>query len=179
MNKQTETTISLIGLILGLILAFFALVDIPKRCKLSLAVGSDILCPAMTPTFTPNKQWNIQVDASKIWQESGIEVNPGDHVTVKYISGTWGQDALDAKGHPDGYICSQYMPASKCTELVPDAIQSSLIGKVGTQILKIGDYLEFTVNQHGFLQFSKNQDVVGFNLHGDSGIITIQVTITG
>ncbi len=98
----------------------------------------------------------VTVFAVQGWQNTGVIVQAGNQVTIRYISGLWTSQSgvfapFDGRGQPNGYICANVLPASQCAEAVPNAIAGSLVGKIGTELLKVGDYLKFMETQGGNL----------------------------
>jgi hypothetical protein len=121
------------------------------------------------------------VQAAQDWQNTGVSLHRGNQVTIEYVSGLWTSDPsvspFDGKGRPDGYTCANYEPASQCGEVVPDAVQGSLVGMIGTQTLKIGNTLTFTAPQDGSLLLRIN-DGKGTSLNDNQGSLTVQIAVS-
>jgi len=126
---------------------------------------------------------HIEVPANQSWQRRLI-VNPGDTISIKYVSGEWGWTGsranFDGKGDPD--LKGNYRDI--CTgrnDCLPDAPLSSLIGKIGENgtPFYIGNALTFTVppdsppNQPLFLMGNDNPTGLSDNV----GSIFVEITI--
>jgi hypothetical protein len=148
-----------------------------------ILVLKNILQPPIHLTLSKSSHGSatFDVQATQDWQDSGVSIHPGNQVTIQYVSGLWTSDPtvspFDAKGRPDGYTCANYEPASQCAEVVPDAVQGSLVGKIGTETLKIGNALTFTATQAGSLLLRIN-DGTGTALNDNQGSITVQITVS-
>lgn len=123
----------------------------------------------------------VEVSTDRPWQDTGIQINRGDRVRIEYVAGQWTYGVRDIPPHdgsggPD-YVCAEVMEPSRCVELVPDFKKGALIGRVGSQILRIGNLLEFTAEATGPLQLSINDGPASFD--DNAGSITVRVTIQG
>jgi hypothetical protein len=109
----------------------------------------------------------------------GVELQAGDSVVVEYVSGVWNngtrQDGFDGDGPPDRYVCAEYMNASDCVEPVPDFQAGALVGRVGRQLLAIGNRLSFVVETSGHLELRMNDGDPGLN--DNQGSIVVRVTV--
>ena len=122
----------------------------------------------------------VEVFASKGWQDTGIQLQPGDRVMIEYISGKWTNwvshnAPYGADGPPTTYICAEFMSADKCLEPVPDFPAGALVGRVGQQLLGIGDHLAFTVESAGNLELRINDGDEG--LGDNAGSIIVRITV--
>jgi hypothetical protein len=149
-------------------------------------LGWDSLCsffePCLEVTLPSFQAATIRVEARQGWQDTGISVTRGAIVTIEYVSGLWtgwgGEVPLhDAAGpletHP--YVCADFLPAAQCVEPVPDFQGGALVGRVGRQLLQIGNSLTFVAEGHGRLELRINDGDVG--LYDNEGAITAQVTV--
>jgi len=79
---------------------------------------ADTLTPTLTPTDTPTASPTptpilqiTTVFANQAWQDTGIAVNPGDVLTIQYISGLWRWtgDRADYDGNGDPAANGTYL----------------------------------------------------------------------
>lgn len=152
-----------------------------NQSGIPLASGSATPTQTASPsTASQPRLATVTVSATQGWQNTGVFINVGDQVTIRYLSGLWTSHSgvfapFDGIGQPNGYICANLEPASQCVEAVPDAIKGSLVGKVGTELLKIGDYLKFAATQGGSLYLRMNDGDDG--LYDNQGSITVQIEV--
>lgn len=119
----------------------------------------------------------INVVGNESWQDTGILLNTGDHASVTYDSGQWGEDGrplYGADGKP-GYICADAEAASLCVEPIPQIEQGALIGKVGSETFKIGRYLDFVPSHPGELFLRSNFGEA--NLPHVTGNIVVKISV--
>lgn len=140
------------------------------------------LPPSATPSptvATSTFQQYADVYANRGWQDTGIFVTYGDRVTIQYISGEWthwlGRIPYSDASGKYGYVCADSIPASECVEPIPDFPTGALIGRVGNQLLRIGNLLTFTSEGDGYLLLRINDADTG--LYDNAGIITVQITV--
>ena len=120
----------------------------------------------------------VIVQAGLGWQDLGIEIYAGEQVTIEYLAGKWTYWSGTVPPHGatgDGGRCADSQPASRCAEPIPDFSKGALIGKVGTQWLKIGNGLTFTANDTGTLYMRINDGDAG--LYDNEGSVTVRVSI--
>lgn len=147
--------------------------------------GQDLGCNISANSATPiptlqasSEPIVLTVSALDSWQNTGIFIQANDLVEIKYLSGQWsvgGGVFHDANGTPSGYICSQRIPASECVEIVPDAVQGSLVARVSDSKMFIGNYSSFTSSTSGYLEIAINDGPDG--LYDNSGEITASVAV--
>jgi hypothetical protein len=136
--------------------------------------------PTIAPSPTPaRKAVSFEVFANRRWQNTGVELQPGDRILIEYVSGKWTgwegtQPLHDANGPGDNYVCANAIPASQCIEPVPDYQTRALVGRVGSQILKVGNRLATTVSSAGNLELRMNDGDEG--LHDNAGSIIVRIT---
>jgi len=122
----------------------------------------------------------VEVFAYKGWQNTGVELIENDQVTVEYISGKWTNwighnQPYDGNGPPNVYICAQWMDANKCVEPIPTFPAGTLIGRVGQQLIGIGNRATFIAESAGVLELRINDSDKG--LHDNAGYIIVQITV--
>ena len=122
------------------------------------------------------------MDARKGWQDSGVTLAAGDKVTISYSSGQWTHFPKEVPPFSGGlppddytYICAEGLPASDCVEQIPDFQAGALIGRVGSQMLRVGDSLQVTVEGEGALLLRINDGDDG--LHDNQGEISVVVVV--
>ncbi|WP_426008295.1 LecA/PA-IL family lectin [Aeromonas salmonicida] len=112
------------------------------------------------------------------WENSGVTIRNGDHVIVKYVSGSWcsnpNWNTSDAAGN-GSYI-------ARGSYLKPGAPEGALIGKVGgnnsgggSEAFLIGNLASVPNGLEGTLWLSVNDEPAGFG--DNTGSITVQITI--
>jgi hypothetical protein len=139
--------------------------------------GSGLLRPAaqMAPV---NRLVNVRADQE--WQETGIAVQPGDRVQIRYVSGEWVYWAGEVDPHGplgplDGqfYTCTDSLPAAQCVEPIPEFPAGALIGRVGDRLLPVGRRLDWTADVGGPLALRMNDAEVATN----SGMLTVEIDV--
>lgn len=145
--------------------------------------GTAVVTKANTSTAKPQTIFltiEFEVFADKGWQSTGVRLAPGDEVSIEYVSGTW----TNWKGHTpthDGngptavYICADIIQADQCVEPIPDFPAGALVGRVGQQMLKIGNRLTTTVTSASNLELRINDGDEG--LRDNSGSIVVRITV--
>jgi hypothetical protein len=146
---------------------------------------SAILCnfnlPAVAQTApTQSSAYEIRVHANQGWQNTGIALNKGDKVIVAYVSDLWFTSAGDGGGHdasggPSSWTCSD----PGCHEPLHDFPKYALIGKVNdsSEILKVGNYLDFTASISGNLYLRPNYGDVDIEYFNPVGSILVKITV--
>jgi hypothetical protein len=113
----------------------------------------------------------IEVQADVIWQDTGINVRPGDTVKIQYVAGEW-SIWVDTDPMTNGE--GQSGRTEDC-RLMPEANLGGLIGRVGdNQPFFIGNGAEVFSDFAGNLQLSMN-DCPPFESNG--GALTVHVII--
>ena len=170
--------------ILTWVFIFAALASAAAVIIAALIISNSKLRPPPVATeVTPNiSVYQAQVDADKLWQDTDIMIRIGDQVTIQYISGTWkggigtgqwygGQGDLVTK-----YRCADEVPdPSICNEPMPNVYNGTLIGKIGDNLVEIGDYLQFTSDRTGNLFLRMNDHDEG--LFDNQGSITVRISV--
>jgi len=128
-----------------------------------------------TPSDTAAETTTFEVMARQGWQNSHVLVSSGDRLTVKYMSGLWTQQTNVVEAHDAGdqgdYICGR----SDCVEPYPDYPQGALIGRVGPQLVAIGDGASFTSQYTRYLALRMNDGDDG--LYDNSGSVVVSITV--
>ncbi len=111
----------------------------------------------------------VTVDAGKGWQDTGFVVQPGDELTITYVSGQWSvtgsnSPLSDANGKPANPPADLYC---HCGEPLPGVSTQALIGKVGNggKAFLVGDSYTFTAATSGdiFLRINDRDSHLGDN----------------
>jgi hypothetical protein len=152
---------------------------VPQPTLTSLPLGTSPVATVATPNISV---YQVGVDANRPWQDTDIVISLGDRVTIQYISGTW-TGGLGAGQWYDGkgdmvarYKCAVEQPdPSGCKEPMPNVYNGTLIGKVGDNLVEIGDYLQFTSSKTGNLFLRMNDHDEG--LFDNQGSITVQISV--
>lgn len=142
----------------------------------STAAGSASGSGAQPPTATPHsapvptpthRTGQTTVAATELWHDSGVYARAGDYVEITYISGQWSyspsQPLSDGNGPPEQFVCTQHYPADQCNNPINDAVEGSLVGRIGSQLLPIGDAIQVTAQQSGDVQLMINEYGLGDN----------------
>ncbi len=130
----------------------------------------------VTQVATPVKQELVEVQANVKWQDTGISVESGNTVTIRYVSGQWsiwqGVDPLtDGEG--------QKNRPEKC-QLMPQANLGSLIGRIGNNPpFFVGNEVTFRSSFTGNLFLSMNdcENFPGDYQATNRGSLTVAVVI--
>ena len=120
------------------------------------------------------KEIEVLIAANQGWQDTGVELQPGERILIEYISGkaTDGDVAI-IDGSGIDYTCGH----SGCCEPLPEARRSSLIGRVGRiddEIFSVGNGIEITVDKKGNLFLRINDCNSGLN--DNSGKLRVRIT---
>jgi|GEM_PF-3524976 len=150
-----------------------------KRIGLSLGIGFILIgCGAplwfsrsvdalrASPKLEPRL---LEVRADQAWQASGISIEAGDMLIVRYVSGLWSpwpggaSDALGIGGDP------------RCTcNVLQGVSHAALIGKVGEgEPFFVGSNFRHRMGEEGMLYFSINDN----RLTDNTGTLLVQVEI--
>lgn len=111
----------------------------------------------------------IKVHADQAWQASGISIEAGDLLIVRYVSGLWSPwpggayDALGSGGDP------------RCTcNVLQGVSHAALIGKIGeSEPFFVGGNFQHRMGEAGMLYFGINDS----RLTDNSGALLVQVEI--
>src|SRR4051812_17618919 len=114
------------------------------------------------PALTVIEQ-EVQAYANKDWQNTGIEVQRGEIVTIQYISGQWspfsGYDT-DGRGCIDPNLCTQDLSILENfpTNIV-SGIHAALIARISDgQITVVGNEISFEAKDTGSLMLRMNDN---------------------
>jgi hypothetical protein len=112
----------------------------------------------------------LHVHAEQEWQDTGIQVESRDHITIVQIAGEWSWDGtsrtMDANGDYEWAISPQAP--------LPSAYMGSLVGRIGQdedQIFPVGRWREYMSPAQGNLYLRINDD----KLDDNDGFITVQI----
>jgi len=133
----------------------------------------------------------VSVRARQGWRDTGVDLDIGQIAQVEYLSGTW----TSQKGvvEPFGalptriYVCGR----PDCVEPLPNFPAGALVGRIGLQLLEIGNSLAFTVKSPGRLQLRMNDGdpglgdndgeiqvrILAFNTPTETGSMEIDATV--
>jgi hypothetical protein len=115
----------------------------------------------------------FDVHAQQRWQDTGVQVQPGDRVTVVQVDGTWthwgpGEELYDANGYAN-------LGVQDDTTL-PSAITGALIGRIGEEdghVFSVGRWSVLTAPAEGTLYLAMNDN----NYEDNAGFITVQIVV--
>jgi hypothetical protein len=127
--------------------------------------------------MSTNHSVSVRARPEGYWENTGVTIRYGDHVTVKYASGSWRSNphwsTSDAAGNGSYIAGASY--------LRPGAPEGALIGKVGgdnsgggSETFLIGNLASVPNGLEGTLWLSVNDEPAGFG--DNSGSITVQIT---
>lgn len=138
--------------------------------------------PSITPSPTVpmnSLEKVIQVRADLGWQNTNVYITNNDDVLIQYVSGQWthwkGTVPMSDASGKYGYVCADAMAASSCVEPVPDFRTGALIGQVHRRLLRIGNRLQFTSTDTGYLFLRINDADIG--LSDNAGSITVKIIV--
>jgi hypothetical protein len=113
--------------------------------------------------------FDVQVQS---WQDTGIQVKPGDRITIIQMDGTWtyreGVAPFDANGTSALSL--------QADAIIPSEPVGTLVGRVGEgsdQLFSVGRWKEFQAPAEGNLYLAMNDNGYGDN----AGFITVQIMV--
>jgi hypothetical protein len=130
---------------------------------------------APLPQQTQAESTTMNVYADQGWQSTGLFAQPGETVTVAYITGTWSPWPglrIDGRGcleHPS--VCS---PDPNHPANVVSFKHGGLVGMVGNQTFAVGNAIEFSPSTEGIISLRINDH----QLNDNSGALSVRVTVT-
>lgn len=111
----------------------------------------------------------IEVRADQAWQASGISIEAGDLLIVRYVSGLWSPwpgGAYDALGSGGDPLCT--------CNVLQGVSHAALIGKIGeSEPFFVGGNFRHRMGEAGMLYFGINDN----RLTDNSGALLVQVEI--
>jgi len=114
----------------------------------------------------------FDVHADQLWQDTGVQVKPGDRVTIIQVGGEWtnqpSAEPFDANGNRGSGFRED--------RILPLALGGALIGKVGEDdenALLVGRWSIITTSDEDQLYLAMNDSYYGDN----SGFITVQIIV--
>lgn len=151
-------------------------------CNMSISFSDGSEQPPVAPVVTATPVTSgedtatVEVSAMRGWQNSYVLIYAGDRVTVRYVSGLWTQqthvvEPHDAADRDSGYVCGR----SDCVEPYPDYPQGALVGRVGPQLVPIGDEATFIALYTRYLALRMNDG--DESLYDNSGSVTVRITV--
>lgn len=129
-----------------------------------------------TTITPPNKVTtsSFEVYADQDWQDTGIIVQPGDLLEIKYVSGRWSECA--ASGCPF-YDANGATTNDFNDNVMVDCKDVKLIGRVSPfDPFCIGNYYVTKINNSGNLELRINDAAIGDNKGG--GSLMMKITIS-
>jgi hypothetical protein len=149
------------------------------RMLQSISTVPDLDLPKMhVSTDLVSLKATVTVDAREGWQTTNIFIEKGASIEVSVVDGEWTEwkgIRPYTSGRGSDYICAKTKPAECCLEPAPDASQGALIGKLDSQILRIGEGATFTAEHSGTLLLRMNDPDVG--LYDNDGSLEVEVVI--
>ena len=135
-------------------------------------LGTEVLnCTSMSPPVPPPNPTTriVEVRANASWQNTNIFVPAGSRVSIIYRSGQW-------RHGPEIPWHTGSGSRERCEECpVPDMPPGALIGRVGNQVLRVGNALEFTSSESGTLLLRMND--LDNAISNNDGSISVEVTV--
>jgi hypothetical protein len=119
---------------------------------------------------------DLAVNSKVVWQDSGVDIQSGIPVSVRYLSGKW--MCSPGAGWTDANGTSRYI--AKPGYAMPGANEGALVGKIGGNgaPFLIGNSKVLPANQNGRLYLSINDDVpprYGAGFVDNQGSINISI----
>ncbi len=148
---------------------------IPTEEPTFVASPTPVATATMTPSPMPplNRSIEVIVDGTTARTETGINVQPGQRLTIEYLSGSWraGPPSIWPLVGPEG----DTQVLNKATFPVPDSPIMTLVGGIGTSLpAAFGNQLEYISNSEGTLWLGPNDD----GLDDNQGQLIVRVTIS-
>ncbi|HUV91101.1 MAG TPA: LecA/PA-IL family lectin [Anaerolineae bacterium] len=113
----------------------------------------------------------FDVQASQMWQDTGVQVQQGDRVTIVQVGGTWTHAGPGVWYDANGY--AGLGPDPHKGTLLPLANTGALIGKIGENLFLVGRWSVLTAPADGTLHLAMNDDKYDDN----DGLITVQIMV--
>jgi hypothetical protein len=138
---------------------------------------------ATSPAASPRE---VIVQTNTDWQNSGVSLQYGDPVSIRYLRGGWTTwngtiSPGDANGPVDShpYICAEHMTASLCEEPVPNAQKGALVARIGDNGIPflVGNELDFTAGNTGTLWLGINDGPSTASLSDNTGSVAISIAV--
>jgi len=121
---------------------------------------------------------NCEVSAKVKWVDSGMSINTGDQVELRYAGGIW--SVSPDSGFVDAAGTSKYIAKPGYT--LPGANEGALCGRIGPDgdVFLVGKKVDFTAKTTGELYFCVNDDLdgrygPGFNDNEGSVYVTVDI----
>ncbi len=149
--------------LIGLVLMLFLLLNDP--------VTEPIAASPHSGTF------QFTVSSREGWQETGVNVNSGDHVEITYISGQWTVDErLFSYVGPDGYLPDVDHQIDQTCKLWLEEPFAKLMGRIDNEpVQSIGAHASFVAGRAGSIEFVINDKP---SCYGDNdGDVTVQIVV--
>jgi hypothetical protein len=129
--------------------------------------------PPLAYPYLASRGALFAVLAQQRWQDTGVQVQPGDRVTIVQVDGTWthwgpGEELYDANGYAN-------LGLQDDTTL-PSAITGALIGRIGEEdghAFSVGRWSVLAAPTKGTLYLAMNDNVYEDN----AGFITVQIVV--
>lgn len=117
----------------------------------------------------------VTVQSNQRWQSSGFDVAGSQTTSIAYVSGRW--TANPANGMCDGngqggLVARQYYT-------LPGALEGALVGRIGSKIFLVGNYMTVPADLSGALELCINDDLdgrYGAGVTDNQGSLVIQVS---
>lgn len=126
--------------------------------------------PTITGLASFQSEAYVEVFADQDWQNTGVLVQPGDTLTIQYVSGKWSP-------WPGGYYDGEGSggdPYCSCNVMM-NVSHAGLIGRIGDGVpFFVGNDLTIMSTETGYLYLGINDSVRDDN----SGSITVRVQVT-
>jgi hypothetical protein len=117
----------------------------------------------------------FDVQAQQGWQNTGIQLQAGNRITVIQIDGSWsyvGEAFFDANGDPNADIEEEHREIL----ILPSSYVGTLVGRIGEnndRIFPVGRWNEFTADTEGTLYLAMND----IDHQDNAGAITVQIMV--
>jgi len=116
----------------------------------------------------------FDADAKQPWQNTGVQVQQGDRVTIVQVGGTWALWGFGSEGpRYDANGDADLGPDPQKHTPLPLANTGALIGKIGENLFLVGRWSVLTAPAGGTLYLAMNDD----NYEDNAGLITVQIMV--
>lgn len=148
--------------------------------------------PIATQGTSPNNQaTNFVVIADQSWQNTGVRVDGGDVISIRYLSGLWDWTSeypdFDAYGDPDSQNTCNHISelvsigATPGNCPVPGEQVGALVGKIGNETpFYVGGSYSFSIPNNvtsGTILYLMTNDVFG-GLGDNDGQIEVEINVS-
>jgi hypothetical protein len=128
--------------------------------------------PPVAYPYLASRGTLFDVDARQLWQDTGVQVQPEDRVTIVQVGGAWTHD----RSGVEVYDANGFAGLTQEDAQLPSAPIGTLIARMGeddAHTFSVGRWSVLTAPAGGILYLAMNDNVYGDN----DGFVTVQIVI--